>query len=272
MRGAMRLVPPVLALTLALAGCGPKRAASPKIDPRDLLVQTHPQASATLLLAAESFPVSFERHAREAGMPEKDLAERVALLRKALDPDTMFADVIAAIRERGGADHLAAVGRFAHSETSDRLQDAWRKTLAAAGDPSAQAAAAAWWASPPAEERVKLVRSVDRASHETDLVIDISHQIESLADEAARLDPGQAPLTDEQRTKGREMFQALELETRPAMLSAMIYAFRDVGDDDLRAAQTFWESDDGRWYVEGWQAGIDRAFKNARKRLDVSRP
>lgn len=271
----MRLRPAAgLALTLALAACGPKRAASPRLDPRDLLVQTHPQASATLLLAAESFPANFERHAREAGMAEKDLAPRVALLRKALDPDTMFADVIAAIRERGGADHLAAVGRFSHSEPSDRLQDAWRKTLASAGDPAAQAAATQWWASPPSENRVKLVRAVDRAARETDLVIEISHQIESLADEAARLDPGQAPPTDEQRTKSREMFQALELETRPAMLSAMVYAFRDVGDDDLRAAQTFWESEDGRWYVDGWQAGIDRAFANAKKRLDagLSRP
>ncbi len=253
----------------AAAGSGPAAARTPSPSEVVEALLTASGAEGQLPGIRRRVLAELERQASASGDPAgAALRERVA---RAYAPEALLRDLRSELLYRFEPSHAAAALAWYRSPLGARVAALER----AAAGPSGAAALEAWReaveADPPGPARMELLARIEAASRATEFAVALALDTTAgLYEGLHRVGGGGADGAESPEAFRRALEArrpALEEGFRRQVQGFLLFAYRDLSDEELGRLVAFLESDGGRWFTAAYNESLRAALRRGARRL-----
>jgi len=207
---------------------------------------------------AEAIIGGFDQRSAELDVGAAETRRQI--LRDAYRADALYPLVMAAVITRYDEPHATAVVRAFRTPLFRRLQELEDAAWTPAALPSIRAFSEQLVDNRPSVERHVLVRRLDAAMGVTAIQLEVMGA--TIRGMSRALGTGAAADVQIRDLIAGVREQSM-VPVKNQTLLTLLFAYRTVGDDELRDYLAFWESLPGRWFVTAVHTGIVQAMRQA---------
>ena len=207
-----------------------------------------------------------ERQVSSSGDPAGEaLRDRVA---RAYAAESLLRDVRAELLYRFEPTHAAAALAWFRSPLGARIVSLEREAAGPAGEAALRSWRKRLEAHPPGQARMELLRHIEAASRATEFAVALALDTTGGLYAGLHREGGGGP--DDVASFRRALEarrEALEERFRPQVMAFLLFAYRDVSDEELGRLLAFLESDGGRWFTAAYNESLRAALRRGAGRL-----
>jgi hypothetical protein len=257
----------LLSFVLLLASAGPALAGANAAEEIDAFMEL---SGINRQLADNGEQLARQVEGSPAPLDARTRKQLAAAARREFATDKLLADIREVLIGKHDRKRTAELNDWLRDDLGARLTAL--EAAASGGDFDAKlsAFAAKLKETPPAAERLAVLRRVEAANRTTETAIDVALAVGralAVGLNAASASPAPPGTIEEAVSAQREQ---LETAMPHVVLVSLLMTYESASNEDLAAYAALLESDPGVWYVSATRAALTAAFERATQRMTDS--